>query len=131
MVLDTLPPTAEQEAQRLKQYDLTEYQQHWYELLILKQAFDDAKKKYERYRDRLVARIGEDTDQLTIGDKVVANYTPGAFNKAKFLKEQPGIAAKYMKPVVVEEFDTDAFLKDHPVLHKQYRTRSLRTVADA
>lgn len=130
MVLDTLPETPAQAEQKLKQVDLTEYAQHWYELRVLKRQFDDAKKAYEKYRDRLGQRIG-DADQITINGTVVANHTPGAFNVSKFVKENPGLAEKYMRKRLVEEFDTDLFAENNPGLHLAYRTRSLRPVADA
>ena len=130
VVLETLPETPEQQERKLKQVDLTDYSQHWYELRVLKQRYDDAKKAYEKYRDRLGLRIG-DADEIVINGNVVSNHTPGAFNTAKFLKEQPGIAGKYMRPVVVEEFDKAKFEKENPGLYLSYRTRSLRPVADA
>ena len=130
MVLDTLPETPEQERQKLKQVDLTEFSQHWFELRILKRDYDNAKKAYEKYRDRLGQRIG-DADQIVVNGNVVANYTPGAFNASKFIKENPVLAEKYMRKRLVEEFDTERFADENPGLHLDYRTRSLRPVADA
>jgi hypothetical protein len=130
MVLDTLPATPAQEEQQLKQVDLSEFAQHWYELRVLKRQFDEAKTTYEKYRERLGLRIG-DADQIVINGKVVANHTPGAFNSSKFVKENPGVAEKYMRKRMVEEFDAERFAQENPGLHREYRTRALRPIADA
>lgn len=130
MVLDTLPETPAQEDQKLKQVDLSEFAQHWWELRALKRQMDDAVRAYEKYRDRLGQRIG-DADQIVINGKVVANHTPGAFNKSKFIKENPALAQRFMRDRMVEEFDTDTFAGENPGLYLDYRTRSLRPVADA
>lgn len=130
MVLDTLDKTDAEKERELKQVDLTEFAQHWYELQVLKRQFDEAKKAYEKYRDRLGLRIG-DADQIVIHGKVVANHTPGAFNAVRFVKENPGLAEKYMRKRMVEEFDSALFAQNNPGLHLEYRTRSLRPIAEA
>ena len=129
MVLDTLPETPAQESKKLKQVDLSEHSQHWQELRILKRDMDAAVKAYEKYRDRLGLKIGN-ADQIVINGNVVANYTPGAFNAAKFVKENPVLAEKYTRPRLVDQFDSVRFAEENPGLHLEYRTRSLRFVAE-
>lgn len=122
-------PRSPQEIQAAaKQYDLTPYAENFDELKDLKLAYEFAKKKYELYRDRLKARVG-DADELVINGQVVATHAiNGAFNQSRFAKEQPHIYEEFLVDVTVKVFDEDAFAATHPALHAgdAYRARSLR-----
>lgn len=118
-------PTEAQKAEAAKQFDLDEFRNSWYKLKILKDTKDAAVKAYETARDRLGARI-EGFDELVLDGKVVATHPRGAFNKAKFVKENPNLADKYMVTVETKVFDEDAFKAANPGLYTDYRTRSLR-----
>lgn len=109
----------------VKQVDITRYADRWYEIRALKRIADDSKKAYESARDAIKAYIG-DADEILIHGKTVATHPRGAFNRAKFLKENPVIAGKYMRHVMTEVFDEEMFAESNPGLYRAYRTRSLR-----
>lgn len=108
-----------------KKVDITEYAQQWYEIRALKKAMDDATKAYEERVGKFKKFIG-DADVIEINGREVATYPAGAFNKARFVKENPTLAAKYMTKVFRDEFDAEKFAEDNPNLFKAYKTRSLR-----
>lgn len=108
-----------------KQVDLSEYAQQWYEVRVLKKQMDAAKLEYETRRDKLKAFIG-DADEIVINEKVVATHPRGAFNKARFIKENPTLAAQYMTKVFVEQFDEAKFAEENPGLWLAGKDRSLR-----
>lgn len=118
-------PTPAQQAVTAKQFQLDEYRQSWYKLRALKDAYDSAKKAYETARDRLGIKI-EGFDELTLDGEVVATHPRGAFNKAKFIKENVNLADKYMVTVPTKVFDEDSFRAANPGLYDDYRSRSLR-----
>lgn len=118
-------PTQEQKEREAKQFVLDEYRQSWYKLRVLKDAADAAKKAYDTARKRLGAKI-EGFDELVLDGEVVATHPRGAFNKARFVEENPPLAAKYMVTVPVETFDEEAFKAANPGLYDDYRSRSLR-----
>lgn len=122
-------PRSPQEIQAAaKQYDLTPYRENYEELRVLKLEYEIAKKKYELFRDRLKARVG-DADELTIDGQVVATHAiNGAFNESRFAKEQPHIFQEFLVDRVVQVFDAEAFAATHPALYTgdAYRSRSLR-----
>lgn len=115
----------EQETQKAKQVDLTEYRQQWYEVRALKKGLDGAKLAYETRRDKLKGFIG-DADEIVIDGRVVATHPRGAFNKSRFAKENPTLADKYMRTVSVQQFDEETFAKENPGLWLAYKDRSLR-----
>lgn len=108
-----------------KQVDLSEYAQQWYELRLLKAAMDSAVLAYETRRDKLKKFIG-DADVIMIHGREVATHPRGAFNKAKFVKENAALAAQYMTKVFVEKFDEEKFAAENPGLWMGYKSRSLR-----
>lgn len=108
-----------------KTVDLTEYQQQWFEVRALKKAYDAAKKAYEDRAGKLKKFIG-DADVIVINGREVATHPRGAFNRAKFLKENPTLAAQYMTKVFVEQFDEEKFAQDNTAIWMAYKTRSLR-----
>lgn len=109
----------------IKQVDLSEYAQQWYELRLLKAAMDSAVQAYETRRDKLKKFIG-DADVIVIHGKEVATHPRGAFNRAKFVKENPTLAAQYMRKEFVEKFDEAKFAEENPALWLGYKSRSLR-----
>lgn len=108
-----------------KKVDLTEYAQQWYEVRVLKAAADAATLAYETRRDKLKGFIG-DADEVIIHGQVVATHPRGAFNRAKFVKENPTLASQYMTRVSREEFDEERFASENPGLWLAYKIRSLR-----
>ena len=105
--------------------DLTEYAAQWFEVRQLKKDMDAAVKAYENRVGKLKKFIG-DADVIVIHGREVATYPRGAFNKAKFVKENPTLADKYMTKVFRDEFDAEKFAEDNPALFDAYKIRSLR-----
>lgn len=116
---------SEQKQSAPVQVDLTEYAQQWYEVRVLKKAADAAKLEYETRRDKLKKFIG-DADEIVINGKSVATHPRGAFNRAKFFKENPTLASKYMEQVFAEKFNEEKFASENPALWLSYKSRSLR-----
>lgn len=108
-----------------KQVDISEFADRWYELRVKKRIMDDATKDYETSRDKLKKFIG-DADEIVINGKSVATHPRGAFNRAKFFKENPTLASKYMEQVFAEKFNEEKFASENPALWLGYKSRSLR-----
>lgn len=109
----------------IKQVDLSEYADRWYELRVKKRLMDEAVRDYETSRDKLKKFIG-DADEIVVNGNVVATHPRGAFNKAKFAKENSALAAKYMEQVFSERFNEEKFAQENPGLWLAYKSRSLR-----
>lgn len=128
MSMNNLPRSNREIQAAARQFDLTPFRENFEELKLLKLEMETAKKKYELYRDRLKARVG-DADELVLDGQVVATHAiSGAFNKAKFAKEQPHLFEQYLVEVPTLVFDEERFAETHPQLHlgDDYRARSLR-----
>jgi len=108
-----------------KVVDLSEYAQQWFEVRQLKKDMDAAVKAYESRVGKLKKFI-DDADVIVIHGREVATYPRGAFNKARFVKENPTLAGQYMTKVFVEQFDEEKFASENPGLWMGYKTRSLR-----
>lgn len=128
MPIGNLPRSTREIQAAARQFDLAPYRENFEELKLLKLRMETAKKEYELYRDRLKARVG-DADELILDGQVVATHAiSGAFNKAKFAKEQAHLFEQYLVEVPTLVFDEERFAKVHPHLYEgdDYRARSLR-----
>lgn len=105
--------------------DLSEYATQWFEVRQLKKDMDAAIKAYEERAGKVKKFIG-DADVIVIHGREVATYPRGAFNRARFVKENPTLASKYMVKVFKNEFDEQMFAQENPALWLGYKTRSLR-----
>ena len=105
--------------------DISEYSQQWFEIRALKKAMDDATKAYETRVKKFKGFIG-DADVVVINGREVATYPRGAFNRSKFVNENPDLAANYIRKVFKEEFDEEKFASDNTAIWLAYKTRSLR-----
>lgn len=128
MTLDSLPRSPQEIQAACKQFDLGPFREHFDELRLLKLEADTAAKRYELYRNRLKARIGQADELILDGQLVATHAISGAFNKSRFEKEQPAIFEDYLVIREVQVFDEERFAKDHPHLYESdaYRARSLR-----
>lgn len=128
MPIGNLPRSTREIQAAARQFDLAPYRENFEELKLLKLRMETAKKEYELYRDRLKARVG-DADELVLDGQVVATHAiSGAFNKAKFAKEQAHLFEQYLVEVPTMVFDEERFAEVHPHLYEgdDYRARSLR-----
>lgn len=109
-------------------FDLGPFRDNFFEAQELKLNFEQAKARWELYKNRLKARAGKASQLVLDGVVVATNAISGPFNTSKFAKEQPHIYEQYLVEVTTKVFDEERFAKDHPVLYTgdDYRARSLR-----
>lgn len=123
-----LPRTSAEIQEAAVTFDLSPYREEFYSFQEDKVKYEHAKKLWEIRRDRFKNMAGK-ANQFVLDNIVVATHAiSGAFNKAKFAKEQPHLYDKYLVKVEMEVFDEEAFAKDHPTLYHgdEYRARALR-----
>lgn len=128
MTASSLPRTAAEIREELVTFDLAPYREEFYSFQEDKVKYESVKRLWEMRRDRFKAMAGR-ANQFVLDGVVVATHAiSGAFNKAKFAKEQPHIYEQFLVKVEVEVFDEEAFAAAHPNLYHgdEYRARSLR-----
>lgn len=123
-----LPRTPQEIQNQVTQFDLKPFEAQFEEARKLKLEFEQAKARWDLYKNRLKLRADR-ADELVLDGVVVAtNAISGAFNVAKLRDTQPHLYEQYLVKREVEVFDEEKFAEDNPQLYKgdAFRSRSLR-----
>lgn len=73
-----------------------------------------------------IKQVAADAEEFHLRNVKVAMFVPGALNRSLLADEQPDLVKQYTRHVVKEEFDEEAFAKDHPDLFTQYRSKGFK-----
>lgn len=128
MTVSNLPRSPQEIREDLITFDLAPYREEFYSFQEDKVKYEAAKRLWEIRRDRFKAMAGKANQFVLDGIVVATHAISGAFNKAKFAKEQPHIYEQFLVEVTIQVFDEDAFAAAHPNLYygDDYRARALR-----
>ena len=128
MTASSLPRTPAEIREELVTFDLAPYREEFYSFQEDKVKYEAAKRLWEIRRDRFKAMAGRANQFVLDGIVVATHAISGAFNKAKFAKDQPHIYEQFLVKVEVEIFDEEGFAAAHAKLYYgvDYRARALR-----
>lgn len=73
-----------------------------------------------------IKQVAGDASEFKLRGVKVAMLVPGNLKKSLLAKEQPDLVKEYTRPVFREEFDQEAFAKDHPELYEKYRAQAFK-----
>ena len=73
-----------------------------------------------------IKQVAGDASEFKLRGVKVAMLVPGNLKKSLLAKEQPDLVKEYTRPVFKEEFDQEAFAKDHPELYERYRAQAFK-----
>lgn len=73
-----------------------------------------------------IKQVAGDASEFKLRGVKVAMLVPGNLKKSLLAKEQPDLVKEYTRPVFKEEFDQEAFAKDHPELYEKYRAQAFK-----
>lgn len=104
-----------------KKFVLDDYEEHWQKYLALK----PLAKEYEKYHKRFKELFGDADEIVYKGVVVATNKVSGKFQPSQLQTDRPNVHKAFLKMVVKEEFDEEAFKTAHPDLWEQYRSRSV------
>lgn len=84
---------------------------------------DELDRQIKKLEAELRTEVG-DAHEATIFDEVVLTYKPiDRFQGKQFAEDNPILAKEFTRPVVVDQFDVEAFKAAHPNLFAQYQSR--------
>lgn len=83
----------------------------------------------DRLERLLQDQIGDAHAGTVRGFKLVTHRPTATYRIKALVQENPELAQHYIKPVVKDEFDVEAFRRQHSDVLEQYRSRSFRTLA--
>lgn len=123
-----LPRTPQEIQNQVTQFNLEPFEEDFDKARQLKQEFEQAKARWELYKNRLKLRADRADELVLRGVVVATNAISGPFNVAKLRDTQPHLYEQYLVKQEVEVFDEDRFAAENPGLHTgdAFRSRSLR-----
>lgn len=101
----------------------------WKSYLEARKSREDWEEHEKYYRERIEKLLG-DAPAGTVGGVKVVTYRPAdKWSTTGILKEYPEIADHFVVTRQVDEFDVEAFIRQHPDLAEPFRSRSFRVVS--
>lgn len=83
-----------------------------------------------RLKGQLLVELGKADAGLVNGLKLITHRPVATYRIKDLMAAYPELTQHFIKPKVVDEFDTEAFRLQHPDLLEQHRSRQFRTIAD-
>lgn len=76
-----------------------------------------------RLERKLRAAIGDNEAATIFGEEVITNRPVKKLRAKQLAEDNPVLYKQYTRPMLVDQFDAEAFQADHPNLYEQYRSR--------
>lgn len=108
-----------------KVFPLDSVEMLWAEYCMRHKRESADKKWMKEFRDT-IKQVAGDASEFKLKGVKVAMLVPGNLNKSLLAAEQPDLVKEYTRPVFKEEFDQEAFVKDHPELYERYRAQAFK-----
>ncbi len=96
----------------------------WSQFVEAKRLQRVVKAQVEEFTGALKQFSGGATE-FTINHETVATLVSGQLNKSLLAKEQPDVVEHYTREVTKRVFDEDAFRREMPEMHEEYRAKRL------
>lgn len=81
-------------------------------------------KEMEKMEQILREAVGSNEVATIMGDVVITNKPSKRLKARELEADNPDLYGEYVKPVLVDQFDSEAFRNEHPALFRQYQSRS-------
>lgn len=108
-----------------KVFPLDSVEMLWNEYRMRHRRESEDKKWMKEFRET-IKQVAGDASEFKLKGVKVAMLVPGNLNKSLLAAEQPDLVKEYTRPVFKEEFDQEAFAKDHPELYERYRAQAFK-----
>lgn len=81
---------------------------------------------FDRLEQEIRHEVGTADEATIFGEPVISNKLINKFKEGEFKNDNPLLHKEFIRPMVVEKFDQDAFREQHPNLYTQYQSRQFR-----
>lgn len=80
----------------------------------------------DKLENEIRHEVGTADEATILGETVISNKLINKFKEGEFKNDNPLLHKEFIRPMVVEKFDQDAFREQHPNLYTQYQSRQFR-----